>query len=327
MKAILQTKFGSSDTLFIGETEKPTLKPNEVLIEVHYAALNRADILQREGKYPPPKGESAILGLEAAGTISAVGKDVQEFEIGDRVMALLAGGGQAEYVAVDSRLVWKVPTELSLEQAAAIPEVFLTAYQALYFEGKTKAESTVLIHAGGSGVGTAAIQLAKAKGCKVLTTSSKSKLNICTKLGADLAINYQTQDFAGEASKFTNEKGVNIILDFIGAPYFKQNLDSLTIDGTLMIISVMGGVKLENLNLYPILTKRLTVKGTTLRSRSIAYKNQLIQAFLNDFGAELENGKISPVIDSVFNWADIKEAHDYMEANKNKGKIVLKIKS
>lgn len=326
MKAILQTKLGGSDTLYIGDTEKPVVRPNEVLIQVHYAALNRADILQREGKYPPPKGESTILGLEVSGTISEIGEHVNDFKIGDEVMALLAGGGQAEYASVDCRLVWKLPVGLSLEKAGAIPEVFLTAYQALFFEGNTKEGSAVLIHAGASGVGTAAIQLAKARGCKVITTSSATKCALCKELGADLAINYQSQKFEEEVNKFTNGLGVDIILDFIGAPYFKQNLNALKTDGSLIMISVMGGIKLETLNLYPILTKRLTVKGTTLRSRDIEYKEELINAFLNQYSDGLESGQITPVIDSVFDWERIKEAHDYMEANRNKGKIVLKIR-
>ena len=326
MKAVLQTGFGGPDTLYIGETKKPIIKSNEVLIEVHYAALNRADLLQREGKYPPPKGESTILGLEASGKIVEIGKEVTGFVQADKIMALLAGGGQAEYVAVDSRLVWKVPQEISLEQAAAIPEVFLTAYQALYFEGRTANKSIVLIHAGASGVGSTAIQLAKARKCTVITTSSENKLETCKSLGADLTINYQAQNFVEETLKFTNGKGVDIILDFIGAPYFKNNLDCVAIDGILMMISVMGGVKIDELNLYPILTKRITVNGTTLRSRSIEYKQKLISSFQKDFSNDLIKGKIAPVIDSIYGWTDIKKAHTYMGANKNKGKIVLKIK-
>lgn len=326
MKAVLQYSFGGPETLYIGETNNPIVKPNEVLIEVHYAALNRADLLQREGKYPPPKGESTILGLEASGVISEVGEEVADFSKGDRVMSLLAGGGQAEFVAVDCRLVWKVPQEISLEQAAAIPEVFLTAYQALFFEGKTTDKSTVLIHAGASGVGTSAIQLAKARKCKVITTSSEGKLEICKLLGADLTINYQTQDFSKEILKFTNGKGVDIILDFIGAPYFKKNLDCLSTDGILIMISVMGGVKIDEINLYPILSKRITIKGTTLRSRSLEYKQNLIASFQEDYSNELIAGKIAPVIDSIYDWSKIKEAHEYMGTNKNKGKIVLQIK-
>ena len=325
MKAVLQTTFGGSETLYIGETETPTVSENEVLIEVHYSALNRADILQRKGKYPPPKGESTILGLEASGIITKIGVSVKSFALGDRVMALLAGGGQAAYVAVDQRLVSKVPSEISLEQAAAIPEVFLTAYQALFFEGNTANGSIVLIHAGASGVGTAAIQLAKARGCTVLTTSSEGKLSTCKQLGSDAAINYQTQNFATEVKEFTNGIGVHTVIDFIGAPYFTQNLECLSMDGTLMMVSVMGGVNLPEINLYPMLAKRLSIKGTTLRSRSIAYKQKLIQSFFTDFLSDIKSGKIAPVIDSTFDWSEIKEAHNYMEANKNKGKIVLKI--
>jgi len=326
MKAILQTKFGSANTLYIDETKLPKITPDEVLIEVYYSALNRADILQREGKYPPPEGESEILGLEASGIISAIGNAVNHLKVGDQVMALLAGGGQAEYVAVNQQLVIKVPTNITLKQAAAIPEVFLTAYQALFFEGNTRAKDRVLIHAGASGVGTAAIQLAKSIQCTVITTSSTKKIATCKKLGADLAIDYRKQNFVEEIKTFTASSGVDIVLDFIGAPYFKQNLTCIALDGTLMMISVMGGAKLEDVNLYPILQKRVSIKGTTLRSRSIAYKKELIDAFLNDFEKELATNKILPIIDSVFNWNDVAKAHTYMEANKNKGKIVLKIK-
>ncbi|MCF6352639.1 MAG: NAD(P)H-quinone oxidoreductase [Cyclobacteriaceae bacterium] len=327
MKAIQQTAFGGTDTLFIGKTDMPVINEEQILIEVHYAALNRADILQRQGKYPPPAGESTILGLEASGVIKETGKNVHGFKVGDPVMALLGGGGQAQYVAVHQNLVMAVPPNTSLEQAAAIPEVFLTAYQALFIEGKTKPNDKVLIHAGASGVGTAAIQLAKSIQCTVITTSSTKKLATCKRLGADLTIDYRNQDFAEEIETFTASDGVNIILDFIGAPYFKQNLECIALDGTLMIISVMGGVKLENVNLYPILQKRVSIKGTTLRSRSITYKKELINAFLNDFEEELATNRILPVIDSVFNWNDIAEAHTYMETNKNKGKVVLKVKA
>ncbi|MCB0503997.1 MAG: NAD(P)H-quinone oxidoreductase [Cyclobacteriaceae bacterium] len=326
MKAVLQTEFGGIETLYIGETEMPVVNENEVLIEVHYAALNRADLLQRKGKYPPPKGESEILGLEASGIVKQVGKNVKHFTPGDRVMTLLAGGGQAEYVKADQRLVMHVPNSLTLEQGAAIPEVFLTAYQALFFEGKTKFGSTVLVHAGASGVGTSAIQLAKARGCKVICTASAAKHDTCKNLGADLAIDYKTQDFAQAVKDFTKERGVDIILDFIGAPNFVRNLDSLAIDGRLVLIATMGGIRLEEFNIRSILTKRLKIQGTTLRARSNAYKQELIQAFSADFLPDLASGKITPIIDSVLDWNDIQKAHKCMEANKNVGKIVLKVK-
>ncbi len=326
MNAILQKEIGGADTLYIGKTDVPIIQPNQILIEVHFAALNRADLLQREGKYPPPKGESVILGLEASGIIKEVGSDVIGLSQGDRVMALLAGGGQAEYVAVEQELVILLPQEISLQQAAAIPEVFLTAYQALFLESQTKEHATVLIHAGASGVGTAAIQLAKATHCQVITTSSESKLNICKNLGADLTINYQRQNFAEEVNTVTKGKGADIILDFIGAPYFKQNLECIALDGTLMMISVMGGFKLKEVNLYPILKKRVSIKGTTLRARSLDYKKTLIQLFIKEIMPLFKSKQVVPVIDSTFDWSNIKEAHLYMESNKNKGKIVLQIK-
>ena len=326
MKAVLQTEFGGIETLYIGETEMPVVNENEVLIEVHYAALNRADLLQRKGKYPPPKGESEILGLEASGIVKQVGKNVKHFTPGDRAMTLLAGGGQAEYVKADQRLVMHIPESLTLEKGAAIPEVFLTAYQALFFEGKTKFGSTVLVHAGASGVGTSAIQLAKARGCKVICTASAAKHATCKNLGADLAIDYKTQDFALAVKDFTKERGVDIILDFIGAPNFVRNLDSLAIDGRLVLIATMGGIRLEEFNIRSILTKRLKIQGTTLRARSNAYKQELIQAFSADFLPDLASGKITPIIDSVLDWNDIQQAHQRMEANKNVGKIVLKVK-
>lgn len=326
MKAVLQTEFGGVETLYIGETETPRPTANEVLIEVHYAALNRADLLQRKGKYPPPKGESEILGLEASGIIKETGSEVSGFAPGDKVMTLLAGGGQAQYVTVDQRLVWKVPQTISLEQATAIPEVFLTAYQALFFEGKTQPGSAVLVHAGASGVGTSAIQLAKARNCQVICTASAGKHGICKELGADLVIDYKSQDFAEEVKNFTQGKGVDIALDFIGAPNFVKNLDSLATDGTLMLIATMGGIQLEEFNIRSILTKRLKIQGTTLRARSNQYKHALIKAFVTDFMPMLESGKIKPVIDRVYDWNDIRKAHERMEANENIGKIVLKIK-
>lgn len=326
MKAVLQTEFGGIETLYIGETEKPVINENEVLIEVHYAALNRADLLQRKGKYPPPKGESEILGLEASGIVKQVGSNVKHFTPGDRVMTLLAGGGQAEYVKVDQRLVMTIPSSLTLEQGAAIPEVFLTAYQALFFEGRTKFGSTVLIHAGASGVGTSAIQLAKARGCRVICTASASKHDTCKQLGADLSIDYQSQDFAMIVKEYTKDRGVDIILDFIGATYFKQNLDCLATDGRLILIATMGGARLDSFDIRPILVKRLKIQGTTLRARTNNYKQELIQAFSADFLPDLASGKITPIIDCVLDWKDIQKAHQRMEANKNIGKIVLKVR-
>lgn len=326
MKAVLQREFGGIDTLFVGEVEDPIITPTEVLVRVQASALNRADILQREGKYPPPKGESNILGLEASGEIIDTGDEVPDnWQSGDKVMCLLAGGGYAEYVAVDYRLLMPIPVGINLEKAAAIPEVFLTAYQTLFWEGEAQPGETVLIHAGASGVGTAAIQLAKAKGLEVIITASESKLQTCLELGADHAINYKSEDFAEVIADITNDHGVNVILDFIGAEYFMKNLNSLATEGRLVQIAMMGGPYIDNVNLIPVLRKRLKIKGTTLRARSIDYKHRLINAFLEDFKSEFDEGNITPFIDSVFTLEQVKEAHARMEQNLNTGKIILAI--
>jgi tumor protein p53-inducible protein 3 len=326
MRAILQTEFGGRDTLYVGETDDPLIKTGQVLIVTEASALNRADILQREGKYPPPKGESEILGLEAAGVILKKADSVPDnWRVGDRVMALLAGGGQAAKVAVDHRLLMQIPERLSFEEAAAIPEVFLTAYQTLFLEGEAKDSDTVLIHAGASGVGTAAIQLAKAAGLKVMVTASAPKHQICLDLGADLAIDYKNQDFAEEVMVFTEGNGVDLILDFIGAPYLKQNLKSLANEGCLILIAMMGGFMAVDVNLLPLLHKRLQIRGTTLRARTIPYKQGLIQAFTDRFWLDLEQGLINPIIDSVYPLEEIAAAHEHMESNLNVGKIIINV--
>ena len=326
MKAVLQHEFGDSKTLYIGATADPVLQHGQVLVAVQASALNRADILQREGKYPPPEGESEILGLEMAGIIQEVAAGVPEqWQVGDKVMSLLAGGGQSELVVVDHRLLMKVPAALSLAAAAGVPEVFLTAYQTLFLEGGAKAGETVLIHAGASGVGTAAIQLAKSAGLKVMVTASGAKHQACLDLGADLAIDYKTQDFAEEVKVFTEGIGADLILDFIGAPYLKQNLKSLANEGRLILIAMMGGFQAVDVNLLPLLRKRLQIRGTTLRARTIPYKQELIKAFTNQFWHDLDEGLIKPVIDSVYPLEEIAAAHEHMESNKNVGKIILTI--
>lgn len=326
MKAVLQHNSGDSNTLYIGEAPDPVLQEGQVLVAVHASALNRADILQREGKYPPPAGESEILGLEMAGIIREIAPGVpKRWQVGDKVMGLLAGGGQAELVAVDHRLLMPVPESLSIEEAAGVPEVFLTACQTLFWEGSARAGDTVLIHAGASGVGTAAIQLATAAGLKVVVTASAPKHQLCRSLGADLVIDYKSSDFAEAVMDFTGGNGVKVILDFIGAPYLKQNIRSLANEGRLILIAMMGGFNAVDINLLPLLQKRLQIRGTTLRARTIEYKHDLIQTFLNRFGADLDQGSIRPVIDSVFPITDIAAAHELMESNKNAGKIIINI--
>lgn len=324
MQAVQIKEFGGINQLYIGEVANPNRRENQVLIKVHAAALNRADLLQRQGKYPPPAGESDILGLEVAGEVVEP-DNTGKWAKGDSVMALLAGGGQAELAVIDKDLVMAIPPNLTYEQAAAIPEVFLTAYQAMFYEGKLKHGGSILIHAGASGVGTAAIQLAKSHGAKVIITASAKKHKACIDLGADLAIDYQREDFSDRVKEFTGGQGVDMVLDFIGGPNFMKNIEALAIGGTLIQIAMMGGSKTDNVNLYPLLRKHLTIIGTTLRSRPLAYKADLIKHFTNDFLEPINAGKVKPIIDSVYNLAEIQEAHHRMEDNLNVGKIVLKV--
>lgn len=324
MRAVQLHKFGSADELFIGEVELPERKTGEVLVKVWASALNRADLLQRQGNYPPPEGESDILGLEMAGEVIESEAN-SRWQPGDKVMGLLAGGGQAEFVLVPEALLMPIPKNLSFIEAAAIPEVFLTACQTLFFEGKSQAGQMALIHAGGSGVGTAAIQLAKLAGLKAFVTCSAGKRKTCLELGATLAIDYKSEDFAEIILEQTNFRGVDIILDFIGGPNLKANIRSLANGGKLFLIALMGGYNVKDINLIPVLHKHLTITGTTLRSRPLAYKGQLVKTFADNYLHHFESGAIQPVIDSIFKLADIAEAHRYMEANKNTGKIVIEL--
>jgi putative PIG3 family NAD(P)H quinone oxidoreductase len=324
MKAVQLHKFGGANELFIGEVPMPVRKPGEVLVKVHASALNRADLLQRMGKYPPPEGESDILGLEMAGEVVEHDDD-SKWLPGNRVLGLLAGGGQAEFVAVPEGLLMPIPKKLSFTEAAAVPEVFLTAYQTLLFEGHTETGQTALIHAGGSGVGTAAIQLARLEGIKTFVTCSGGKREVCLALGATQAIDYKTEAFDEVILEETDYQGVDIILDFIGAPNLRMNIRSLATGGRLVLIALMGGYNVSDLNLIKILQKHLTITGTTLRSRSLAYKTRLVKAFAAKYLSRFETGEIKPIVDSVYKLSDIAQAHSRMEANKNTGKIVLEI--
>ncbi|MER2998526.1 NAD(P)H-quinone oxidoreductase [Pontibacter populi] len=327
MKAILVKQPGGPEQLIVGEYEQPLPNPDELLVKVHATALNRADTLQRQGKYPPPKGASPLLGLEIAGVVEEAGINCTRYKKGDKVFGLLPGGGYAEYATIDEAMAMPIPDNLSFEEAAAIPEVFLTAWQALVWLGKLRHGERVLIHAGASGVGTAAIQLARALKADVLVTASEGKLHACKELGANKLINYQDPEvpFEDEVLAYTNNEGVDVIVDFIAGPYFNQNLDCLRLDGRLVILASLGGGKVDNVDLRKILTKRLQVIGSTLRSRSKAYQIELTKD-LSQFALPLfKEEKLKPVIDSVYSWEDVAEAHRYMEQNKNIGKIVLRV--
>ncbi|MBS4177952.1 NAD(P)H-quinone oxidoreductase [Lederbergia citrea] len=322
MKAILVEE-GSQD-LYIGEAEKPAIGKDELLVKVKASALNRADLLQKRGLYPPPEGASTILGLEMSGVIEEVGENVEDWKKGDRICALLPGGGYAEYVTIPAEMAIPIPDNLSFEEAAAIPEVFLTAYLNMFWLGDLKKDETVLIHAGASGVGTAAIQLAREVGAKVIVTAgSAKKLELCLSLGADHAIYYKEGPFAPKVKDATTGKGVNLILDFIGAPYWEQNISSLATNGKLILIGTMGGSKVDNVDLGKLLFKKLQVIGTALRSQPVDKKIALTKAFADFSLQKFAEGRLKPVIDSIWDWGEANEAHAYMEQNKNAGKIVL----
>lgn len=315
-----------SKALFIGNDRMPTTSDDELLIKVQATALNRADILQKYGKYPVPPGASPILGLEMSGIIEQIGKHVTNWKIGDRVCGLLPGGGYAEYVSLPSQLAIPIPDDMSFEEAAAIPEVFLTAYLNVFELGRLKEKETVLIHAGASGVGTAAIQLAKEFGANsIVTAGTQEKLDACLQLGANHAINYKNQNFQTEIEDITNGKGVDLILDFVGADYFHQNIQSLHTNGRLILIGTMSGSKINDFNLLPLLMKRISIIGSTLRSQTLEQKIHLTNQFTEHVIPLIKSKKVKPVIDSIFSWNEVNEAHNRMEKNLNIGKIVLKI--
>ena len=325
MKAIIIDKPGPAEQMKIGEWDKPIPGENEILVKVEATALNRADILQREGKYPPPRGASPIMGLEMAGTVVSQGKNSRKWKTGDRVFGLLPGGGYAEYAVIHKEMAMAIPENLSYTEAAAIPEVFLTAFQALRWLGKIKEKETVLIHAGASGVGTAAIQIAREHQAEILVTASAKKHEYCLELGASYAIDYKKGPFKDEVLKITKGEGVNIIIDFIGGSYFSQNIDSLMRDGRMIILATLGGGKATDCDIRKILTKRLSIMGSTLRSRTRDYQIKLTNEFADFALPRFSDGRLKPIIDTVFTWDKVKEAHQVMEANKNVGKIVLKV--
>lgn len=326
MKAVVIKEPGGPDMLSIEKVEKPSINANEVLVRVRATALNRADLLQRRGFYPPPKGASNILGLEMAGEVVEIGDHVTKAKKGDKVCALLPGGGYAQYTVVPEEMLIPMPDNLSFEQAAAIPEVFLTAYLNLFMLGNLKRDYNVLVHAGASGVGTAAIQLIREAGATAYATAgSNEKIARAIELGASDGWNYNEGSFLPWIKEKTNHNGVNIVLDFVGAPYFEDNLQSLAIDGRLIVIGTMGGIHVNNVNLGFILKNRLQIIGTALRTQPFEKKVELTKAFTKFALERFKNGRLQPVIDSIYDWKDVSKAHEYMESNANIGKIILNV--
>ncbi|XP_053565602.1 quinone oxidoreductase PIG3 isoform X2 [Bombina bombina] len=321
---------GGPENLYIKEVAKPVPKAGEVLIEVQASALNRADLLQRRGKYSPPPGASDILGLEVAGTVVGLGPASDgRWKIGDPVMALLSGGGNAQYAATPVGHIMPIPSGLGATEAAAIPEAWLTAFQLLHFVGKVQKGETVLIHAGASGVGTAAIQLCKLAGAiPIVTAGSAEKLQITQKLGAAAGFNYKEEDFGTKCLDFTNNVGVDIILDCIGASHWEKNLHCLNMDGRWVVYGLMGSSEIHGDLLAKLLWKRGSLLGSLLRSHSSKYKEELVKAFTEQALPHFTPGgpiHLHPIVDSIYPLERISDAHQRMEDNKNTGKIVLQI--
>jgi NADPH:quinone reductase len=327
VKAIVQDGFGGPEVLKPGEVAAPVADSGRVLIRVHATTVNRPDIVQRLGSYPPPPGESPILGLEAAGTIEAVGPDVAEFAHGDRVVALLGGGGYAELAVAHAGHVLSIPDNLTFEQAACIPETYLTAYMNVFLYARLSDGETVLLHGGGGGVTTAAMQLVKVltPRARVLVTASTKKVARVAELGADAVIDYKLTDFADEVERLTDKRGVDVILDHIGGPYLAQNVRSLAVGGRLAVIGVMGGRKAE-LDVGRVLGYRLSILGSVLRPRPIAEKTKIIRAFERDVLPHFASGRIAPLVDRVFRLEQAAEAHRAMESSEHFGKIVLRVR-
>jgi len=325
MEAIHIQNPGKNSSLLIDEAPTPNPDATEILVKIKATAINRADLLQRTGNYPVPEGASNILGLEMSGVIEKVGSEVSKWEVGDHIFGLLPGGGYAEYCSIHEDMAMPMPKNLSFEEAAAIPETFLTAFQALDWLAVLQKQETVLIHAAGSGVGTSAIQLANhLYDAQILATAGKShKLDTAKKLGAEYAYNYKKQNYAKEIIDAIGPDSVDVLLDFIGKPYWHRNMEVLAMDGRVVYLSFLGGHKVEEISLIPILRKRLSIMGSTLRNRSQEYKIDLTKDFASKTLSLFVDNKLAPVIDSTFDWSEAEQAHQRMQNNKNTGKIVL----
>ncbi|MDR6756061.1 putative PIG3 family NAD(P)H quinone oxidoreductase [Mycoplana sp. BE70] len=315
---------GGVENLMMAQGPLPDMRPGEILVRVGAAGINRPDIMQRKGDYPPPPGASPILGLEIAGEVVACGPGVTEFSVGDKVCALANGGGYAQYCAVPASQALRFPKGYDGVKAAALPETFFTVWANLFMMAGLKSGETVLIHGGTSGIGTTAIQLAIAVGAKVYATAgSVEKCEACVGLGAHRAINYRTEDFAAVIAEETGKRGVDVILDMIGAAYFDRNLKSLGLDGRLSIIAFLGGAVAEKVSLGPILTKRLRVMGSAMRPRTVAEKKAIRDELLEKVWPHLDSGRVAPVIQSVLPFTEVAAAHRTLEQGDHIGKVVI----
>jgi NADPH2:quinone reductase len=326
VKAIVLDGFGGPEVLKLGEVAAPSADAGRVLIRVHATSVNRPDVIQRQGNYPPPPGESPLLGLEAAGTVEALGDGVTGLTRGERVLALLGGGGYAELAVAHAGHVMRMPPNLSFEQAACICETYLTAYMNVFMYAKLQDGETVLLHGGGGGVTTAAMQLVKALAprARMFVTASPGKVERVKALGADVVIDYKSEDFAEAALRHTDKRGVDVILDHLGGSYLKQNVRALSTGGRLAVIGVMGGRSGE-LDVGRLLVNRLSILGSVLRPRPVAEKAAIIHAFERDAMPYFAAARIAPLVHRVYPLEQAAEAHRALEAGEHVGKIVLRV--
>ncbi len=324
MRAVVITGYGGPEVLQVMEVPEPLPGPGEVLVDVVSSALNRADLLQRMGLYPGPQMEHEVPGLEFAGRVSAVGEGVTRWSEGNEVMGITGGAAHAERLVVHADQAVRVPVGTPLEMAGALPEVFITAWDALVLQGGLREGGTALVHAGASGVGTAAIQLCGMLGATVVVTASAGKVARCLELGADRAVDYASQDWVSVVAEVTDGRGADVVLDVIGGDYLDRNADALAVGGTIMQVGLMGGGK-ATFGLGKLLSKRARLVGTTLRARSLEEKVALSRAFEDRVVPGFEDGSLQVVVDRRYPLADIAEAHAYMETNASVGKIALDV--
>lgn len=327
MKAVLMDGFGGIEVLGLGEVERPVPGEGQVLVKTFATSINRPDMVQRQGKYPPPAGDSDILGLEVAGVIEELGAGVTGWKKGDRVMSLVGGGGYAEYAVAYASHLMPIPESMSFEEAACVCESSITAFLNVFILGEFKDDQTAILHGGGGGVNTAAIQLCRAltPGCRLIVTSSPEKMERVKQVGADFLINYrETPDFSDLVKEYTGKKGVDLILDHIGAKYLAPNMNSLAYKGRMVVIGVTSGIKAE-LNLALMMVKRQQIIGSVLRSRPVSEKGEIVAEFTRRALPKFADRTIVPIIEKVFTIDQVVEAHRMMEEDRHFGKIVLKI--
>lgn len=322
MRAVTLTEYGGPEVLRVSEVPDPVPGPEEVLVEVRATALNRADLLQRMGFYPGPPAKVEIPGMEFAGTVVGAGERVSASAVGDQVMGIVGGGAYAERLVVHERQTMAVPESVALEDAAAIPEVWITAFDALVAQGGLTSGRIALVHAGASGVGTAAIQICKAIGAQVAVTCSTGKVDGCVALGADLVIDYTSDDYVQSIAGFTSGRGADVILDVVGGDYLARNVEAVAVGGAIVQVGVMGGGE-ATFPLGALMPKRAALIGTVLRARPLEEKIAITQRFAKEILPLFDAGDLRPVIDSRFDVSDIVEAHRHMESNANVGKILI----